>query len=308
MPTEARLLAEVTDLLDRAGLRAGICVRDLETGREIALDADRAFPLASVVKLPLVMALLIRHDRGDGPALDDAVDIDPAHSTTGPGGLSRFRRPARIAVDDLMYLAMCVSDNAAGDELFRLCPPEEVTAALRKRGHRDITVRHLVDDLQRSVAERLGDEGPHLALALAIRSATRGGGDVIPQLDVARANVGTARALTDLLADIWSATGPWAVRLRELMAANMLRQRLAPDLESDVARWSSKAGTFLTLRHEAGVLEHEFGDRYAIAVLSESSVPARAQPAADAALGEAARLLHRHLRSLNPAIASTGGQ
>ena len=86
-------------------------------------------------------------------------------------------------------------------------------------------------------------------------------------------------------------------RTRALLARNVLRNRLAPDLESDASTWSSKTGTFLHLRHEVGVLEHHDGSTFAIAVLSESTVPARIQPAAEQALGFAARTLHDELRS-----------
>ena len=39
--------------------------------------------------------------------------------------------------------------------------------------------------------------------------------------------------------------------------------------------WSSKTGTLLHLRHEIGVVDHADGQSIAVAVLSESSDPAR---------------------------------
>ena len=84
--------------------------------------------------------------------------------------------------------------------------------------------------------------------------------------------------------------------LRQLLGWNLMRQRLAPDLESDDAAWFSKTGSFLHLRHEAGVLEHADGGVFAIAALSESSVPAQRQAGAEQALGHAARIMHDHLR------------
>ena len=87
-----------------------------------------------------------------------------------------------------------------------------------------------------------------------------------------------------------------AARLRELMSGNVVRHRLAPDLSSDAAMWSSKTGTLLHLRHEIGVVDHADGQSIAIVVLSESGNPASVQPAAEAALGAAARALHDLLR------------
>jgi beta-lactamase class A len=42
----------------------------------------------------------------------------------------------------------------------------------------------------------------HLAHELAIQAATTGGGHPVPQLDTARANIGTASAFVALLAEL----------------------------------------------------------------------------------------------------------
>jgi beta-lactamase class A len=81
------------------------------------------------------------------------------------------------------------------------------------------------------------------------------------------------------------------------MADNVVRHRLAPDFASDASKWSSKTGTLLNLRHEVGVVEHEDGEMLAVAALTESSVPAAIQPAAEATMAQVARALHDHLRS-----------
>src|SRR5699024_3799409 len=109
----------------------------------------------------------------------------------------------------------------------------------------------------------------------------------------------TATGLADLLAEVWRprriAPDP-AARLRELMSGNVIRHRLAPDLSSDAASWSSKTGTLLHLRHEIGGVDHADGQSIALVVLSESNNPASVQPAAEAALGATARALHDLLR------------
>ena len=86
--------------------------------------------------------------------------------------------------------------------------------------------------------------------------------------------------------------------MRELMANNLLRHRLTPDFSSDATRWSSKTGTLLNLRHEIGVVEHSDGQAFAVAVLTESLVPAGIQPGAEALMAQVARTLRDHLRQL----------
>lgn len=294
-----RVRRELRDLLADAGLSGSFLVRDLLTGEEIGIDPETEFPIASLAKLPLAIAVAIRIHEG---RLDGArvIEVPPGHATSGPGGLSRFRHPARIAVDDLLYLSMAMSDNAAADALFDLVPPAEVDQAVRQAGITGITIRHRMRELTQTLAGRFGPDEAYLAHSLAIGSRTPGHGHAIAQLDITRASSGSARAFTDLLHALWVPSrlpAEAAARVRSLMAANMVRHRLAPDFSSDTLTWSSKTGTLLNLRHEAGVAEHDDGSAYAIAALTESRVPAAVQPGAEAVMAQVARTLHDYLRT-----------
>ncbi|WP_059011869.1 serine hydrolase [Streptomyces specialis] len=295
------LLRELRRTLHDGGLHGSFLVRDLHTGDELGIDPDTEFPVASLVKIPLALATLERVRLGE---LDGAtaLDVPPGRVTTpGPTGLSRFRHPARVAVDDLLYLAMAISDGVATDALFGLTPPAAVAAILHRLGVRGIAVRHTTRELSETPVERFDAADVHLAHALAIDAGTAGRGHRVPQLDISRANAGTARAFVDLLQALW--TGPTAIhpdvaaRLRTLMSENLLRHRLAPDFVSDSSTWSSKTGTLLNLRHEVGVVEHADGQAYAVAVLTESRVAASSQPAADALMGQVARRLRDRIRA-----------
>lgn len=248
-------------------MRGSFLVRDLGTGSELAIDADRELPVASLVKVPLAAATLERIRRGE---LDGATRLDVAPggvTTPGPTGLARFRHPARIAVDDLLYLATAISDESAADALFALTPPPEVTRMLRTWGIPGIVARHAVGELSSTPAERLDDHEVHLAHSLAFGATTAGRGHPIPQLDITRASSGTARAFVALLTALWTPSpipATVAARVRELMGANLIRQRLSPDFSSDATTWSSKTGTLLNLRHEVGVVEHSDGRAYAV--------------------------------------------
>lgn len=302
---------DLVDRLDAAGLRASVLVRDLDSGGEIGLDPDRPWPLASLAKVAQALVVLdhVATGRLDGAA---RVRVEPGRvDTPGPTGLTRFRHPADVAVEDLVSLSVSLSDNSAADALFALVPPDEVSGALAAWGLPGLHVRHPFSALARTPVELLSAADVDLAHSVAIGEGTDGGGHRLPQLDVARTNAGSARSLVDLLGVVWADGGepgrtrpgsrphPEArVRLRALLAANVHRHRLAPDLASDAATWSSKTGTLLTLRHEVGVVEHRDGTRIAVAVLSGSRIAASVQPAAEATLGAVARRIHDDLRDL----------
>jgi beta-lactamase class A len=294
-----REIRALRERLREGGLAGSFLVRDLNSGEEIGIDPDLAYPIASLVKVPLAIAVLSRIANGE---LDEAqpIDIAPGRvDLAGPAGLSRFRYPARVAVADLLYLSIAISDNAAADALFALVPPAEVNRTLRDYGLSGIVVRHLMGDLMDTPAERFAPGETHLAHSLAIGARTATRGHPVRQLDISLANSGSARSFVDLLREVWTPQripAEVAARVRELMADNLIRHRLAPDFASDAARWSSKTGTLLNLRHEAGVVEYEDGSRFAVAALTESRVPAVLQPAAEALLARVARTLHDLLR------------
>jgi beta-lactamase class A len=296
---DARFLDTVRTDLAAAGLRASIVVRDLGTGRELDLDGDVVTPAASLAKVPIALSVLTRV--ADGRLDGSAPVAVPAGDPTGAlPGTTRFRHPSVIAVDDLVGLALTISDNGAADALLGLVPPAEVMADLEALGVRGIAVRHPFADLSDTPLERFAPDEAHLAHTLAIRGSTPAHGHPVRQLDVARTNTGTARAFADLFEAVWSDRGVHpdaAATLREHLRANLLRHRLAPDIVADDTAWASKTGTLLNLRHEAGVAEHADGSRFVIVALSTSSVPASAQPAAEAALGSAARRMHERVRN-----------
>ncbi|MFJ1759817.1 serine hydrolase [Amycolatopsis sp. NPDC088138] len=299
MTTET-LVRELRAELADGGLHGSFLVRDLVSGQELGIEPDRVFPIASVVKVPLAAVTLERIRRGE---LDGAapLEVEPSGITTpGPIGLTRFRHPARVAVDDLVYLSTSLSDGAAADALFGLTPPAAVGRMLDEWGVHGIAVRHPMSDLVDTPAERFGSGDVDLAHSLAIGAGTEGQGHRIAQLDVTRANSASARALLDLLQALWTPSKidpSVAADVRDLMGHNVLRHRLTPDFASDAAKWSSKTGTLLNLRHEAGVVEHADGRTFGVVALTESRVPAVLQPEAEVLMSRVARELRDHLRA-----------
>lgn len=279
------------------GLHGAFWARNIDTGEELGFDPDDAYPLTSVVKLPLALVALDRIAAGQ-LAADQPVQLSPTTATPGPTGLSGFRHPCTVAVEDLVQLMLSVSDNAAADALFALVPPSDVAHTLRGWSCDGIVVRHPVRRLYDTIA-LVAPGDPALALELAICATTDGGGHAFHALDVASANTGTARALVRLVERIWtdqiSVPGATA-RLRDLLGGQVARHRMASEVASDSTRISSKTGTFLNQRHEVGMIENTSGDRVAVAALTASTVNAHLQPEADFAIGYAARRAYDVLR------------
>lgn len=274
---------------DATGLTGAFVARNLDTGEELGFNPDASYPLASVVKLPLALVTLHLIAEGELCA-DRPLELRPEDRTPGPTGSAGFRHPTTIALEDLVYLMLAVSDNAAADAVFDLVPPRRVTDALAQWGCDGVIIRHPIRTLFDAIYAAAADE--RLAIELAIRATTGGGGHELPALDVASASCGTARGLVRLLDAIWtdSVSVPSATeRVRTFMGRQLTSNRVARELASDAVQVATKTGTFFNLRHDAGVVSTSSGDRIAVVALTASSVPALLQPEADRAIGYAAR-------------------
>jgi beta-lactamase class A len=272
------------------GLRGSLYAVNLESGEDLGFDVHVPYVLASVSKMPLALVALDLIAAGE---LDPSrpIDLVPGRMTPGPTGAALFRHPSRIALEDLLLLMLSVSDNAAADAVFELIPPERVTRTLQGWGCDGIVVRHPMRRLY-EVAAAVAPGDPVLALELAVRATTDGGGHVLPTLDIAAATHGTAAGLVALFGRVWTddVSVPAATaRLRELLGHQVNRNRFSSELTADSLTLHSKTGTFLNLRHEAGVVTTAAGDRVAVAALTASTVAAASQPEADRAIGRAAR-------------------
>lgn len=128
----------------------GCAVRDLADGTEIGVRLDDGFPMASVCKVPILVAAYRRVDAGT-LSISDRIPLDDAHRTAGSGVLNYFDSGLNSTLRDLLHLMIIVSDNAATDlVLDRIGGPAAVTATLRELGLDAIRV-------DRSIANLLGD-------------------------------------------------------------------------------------------------------------------------------------------------------
>lgn len=124
---------------DREGT-VGIAVKHLETGREILINADEPFPMASVFKLPVLVELLAQVREGR-LRLEDEVDLVPADLHIGSGVLVDLVAPGiRLSVRNLALLMMILSDNSAADLLLARVGAENVNNRLRALGIKDLSV------------------------------------------------------------------------------------------------------------------------------------------------------------------------
>lgn len=141
----------------------------------MSIDPDGIYPAASVIKLPLAMALFEEVDAGR-ISLDERIPIGTR--VGGSGVLQELTGVTALTVRDLATLMMEISDNTATNQLIERVGLERVNDRLRERGCTTTTLARRLFDLEAKARglENLMTprETAHL-LAWVVRDAAAGG-------------------------------------------------------------------------------------------------------------------------------------
>jgi beta-lactamase class A len=264
--------------------------------REVGVDPDEPVVMASVYKLPLLVAFCRRVDAGDIDPREQ-VTVDPAGRTAGPTGLSVMRDPVTMSWRDLACSMISVSDNAAADVLLRLVGLDHVNATLSDLGLERTRVLGGTADVHRSLVA----DTAAVDTAAAFRTLTSN--DAAPAVrayDAVLTSATTAREMTRLLAAVWAdrAASPRQCRFaRELLGAQAWQHRLRSGFPPVGVRVAGKTGTLAAVRNEVGVVQFDGERPVAVAVFTRAARAEELLPRADAVIGQAARLAVTDLRS-----------
>src|SRR6266568_4227088 len=116
-PPLKRLESNIQRITQSVNATWGIYIKCLETGEEIALDADRQMDTMSVIKIPL-MAEAFRQMEAGKFALTDRVPLTDAAKQPGTGIIRSLDAGVQLTIKDLLTLMVIVSDNTATDLLY----------------------------------------------------------------------------------------------------------------------------------------------------------------------------------------------
>ncbi len=133
----AKLQAKIAHIAQATHGPVGAAVLLVEGGRGVTLHGEQHFPMQSVYKLPIGMAILHQVDLGT-LRLNQPVQIRPndlAPSSRYSPIRDKYPRGAQMTVSALLDATVRVSDGTASDVLMTLAGgPEQVTAYVRGLG------------------------------------------------------------------------------------------------------------------------------------------------------------------------------
>jgi len=280
---------------ERAGVTAAFHAVDMDSGAEISHRSAEPSVLASVFKLPVLIALLRAADEGVLD-LSEQVTVPVEGRVEGPTGLSVMSDPVTMSLRDLARLMIVVSDNAATDVVLERVGIPAVNTALKELGCTGSEVLLDVRGIFQTIVEDAGLE----VLSDLTTYPTAEELDSWRALRPLETTHGTAEDMTHLLRLLWDdeAASPESCELgRQILLQQVWPHRLASGFPEDGVVTGGKTGTLPRVRNEAGVVLHPDGGRYAVACFTTASAVTLKHPAADAVIGEAARIAVDTLRA-----------
>ncbi|MBT2466416.1 serine hydrolase [Streptomyces sp. ISL-66] len=287
-------------IFDEAEVEGFVHARDIDAdgegaAREVAFHADAPVVVASLRKIAVAVAYARQAATG---ALDRAArhTITTANREGGGIGTDSCRHDVSMSTRDLAFFMLSMSDNAATDKLMEILGTDRVRAVATELGCPRLPVGRY-RELWDPVWDELGldlDGDIDAQLDRVSEDRIRG----LAMLDPARSASSTPREITSLLTAIWrDQAGPAeaCAEVRELLSHQLSVHRLIAGFDNEV-KVAAKNGSLWGVLNEAAVVEYPDGGRYAVAVFLRTPALGGRNPAADAAIGRAARTAVEHLR------------
>lgn len=133
------LQRQVLAFIETRPQRFGIYFKDLTSGQEWGMDADRPFPAASTVKVPIALYVneLVAQGRlkwTDRVRYEQAIDYAGGAGVLQHDGMDGATYSLRV----LTNLLITISDNVAWQMLTRFLGKENIAAFMRSLGGRTV--------------------------------------------------------------------------------------------------------------------------------------------------------------------------
>ena len=110
--TDKKLQKEIEAMISGFHGDIGVYVKDLKKNRIVAINADTIFPTASMVKIPILIGIMDKMNKGE---LEDHQELVYSDSMLYPGVdiLGSFKDGEKIELSKVMMLMLTMSDNTA---------------------------------------------------------------------------------------------------------------------------------------------------------------------------------------------------
>ena len=109
---DKKLEAKLKEAISGYNGDIGIYVKNLRTGKMVSINADAIFPTASIVKVPILIGIMDKIERGE-LKYDEEIIYKDSLLYEGEDILGSFKNNEKIALKKVMMLMLTTSDNTA---------------------------------------------------------------------------------------------------------------------------------------------------------------------------------------------------
>lgn len=276
------LQTKIESAIEAGGALMGLAMRHLEKGDEIEINADESFPMASVLKIPVLVEAARQMDAGKF-TLDDRWELTVAEKNLGSGVLTFFDDGLMPTVRDLLTLMIIISDNTATDMVINRLGIGNITQSMRTLGLQDIHLPLTIRQIFESILPSADPTQDPYELAVAHSNftapANAAGYSKGPEN-----NVSTPRDMSALLAMIYqgrAASRAASDEMLRILLKQTLNDRL-PRFLPPGTRVAHKTGTLDGFRNDAGILYVDEQQHVALTVFAQwDSKAVKGDPAAE---------------------------
>lgn len=131
---------EIERILETAEGEFGVAIKHLETGETLTINGDKLYPLASVVKVPILVALCNEAAAGNLD-LHEKIQLHQQDHVPGSGVLKEMIPGTTFTLKDLAMLMIIVSDNMATDKLLQILGRDLVNNHMEKLGLEQLCIQ-----------------------------------------------------------------------------------------------------------------------------------------------------------------------
>ena len=110
--TDKKLTRQIEQLIEGYHGDIGIYIKNLRTGKTVSINADTIFPTASIVKVPIMIGVIDKMEKGELQYGQELIYKDSL-LYAGEDILGSFKNDEKIMLKKIMMLMLTTSDNTA---------------------------------------------------------------------------------------------------------------------------------------------------------------------------------------------------
>lgn len=110
--TDKKLQKNLQEIINGFNGDIGIYIKNLRTGKVVTINADSIFPTASIVKVPILVGIMNKIEKGE-LKYDQPLVYKDSLLYAGEDILGSFKNDEKITLKKVMMLMLTTSDNTA---------------------------------------------------------------------------------------------------------------------------------------------------------------------------------------------------